>query len=118
MLVALGALALSACGSQKSTLPPAPSQRADTVAITNLAQHPEVYSDATVATVGSVARVKGRRPALYQLLGGHGARIVLEPSSAAARYDGRRVRASGLFAVSFELGYEILIARIGPAGSL
>ena len=113
----LAALSLAACGGAKSSLPPAPS-RADNVAIHNLAHDPEVYADATVATVGSVARTDGPQGSLYQLLGGHGTRIVLEPSSAAARYLGRRVRATGIFTVTFKLGYEILISRITPAGSL
>lgn len=116
-LLALVALPLAACGGGKSTLPPAPSA-AGNVAISNLAHHPEVYADATVATVGTVARSGTRRAPLYQLLGGGGTRIVLEPSSAAARYTGRRVRASGIFVVTFQLGYEILISQIRPIGGV
>ena len=114
----LAAVPLAACGSAKSTLTPAPS-KADNVAIHNLAHDPEVYADATVATVGIVARAGGtHNPPLYQLLGGHGKRIVLEPTAKAARYLGHRVRASGIFTVTFALGYEILISRITPVGTL
>ncbi|HEX4033263.1 MAG TPA: hypothetical protein VHX66_02365 [Solirubrobacteraceae bacterium] len=89
------------------------------MAIHNLARHPEVYADATVATVGAVARARGPHGGrLYQLLGGHGTRIVLEPDSKAAHYLGHKVRASGTFTVTFKLGYEILISSITPAGSL
>jgi hypothetical protein len=115
--LALAALALAACGAAKSTLPPAPSKAHD-VAIHNLAHDPEVYADATVSTIGSVARAHGSKGALYQLLGGDGKRIVLEPSSQAARYLGHRIRATGIFTVTFNLGYEILISRITPAGTL
>jgi len=116
-LLVLAAALLAACGGARSTLPPAPS-KAHNVAIRNLAHDPEVYADATVATVGSVARASGRHGPLYQLLGGHGKRIVLEPSAKAARYLGRRVRATGTFTLTFALGYEILISRITPAGTL
>jgi hypothetical protein len=116
-LLVLAAVPLAACGGAKSTLPPAPA-RADNVAIHNLAHDPEVYADATVATVGSVARANGPQGPLYQLLGGHGKRIVLEPTAKAARYLGHRVRASGIFTATFALGYEILISRITPIGTL
>ena len=115
--LALAALALAACGSQKSTLPPAPGT-AGTVSLRDLAKHPEVYADATVAAIGTVARVASPGRPLYALSGGHGTRIVLEPSSSAARYDGRRVRVSGIFTVSFKLGYEILVSKITPGGTL
>jgi hypothetical protein len=110
----LGMLALTACGSQRSTLPPSPSA-SGAIALSELAHHPEVYADATVVTVGTVARACGGRTPLFVLDGGHGTRIVLEPSSAAARELGRRVRVRGLFTVTFELGYEILISRIATA---
>jgi hypothetical protein len=115
--LALAALALAACGSQKSTLPPAPDA-AGTVALSELAHHPEVYADATLAAVGTVVRVGHSHPALYTLAGGRGTRIVLEPSGRAAPYVGRRVRASGIFTVSFKLGYEILVSRIRASGTL
>ncbi len=108
---------LTACGSQTSTLPPSP-RGSGAVALTDLARYPEVYADAQVATVGTVAAAEDGRKKLYVLDGGHGTRIALEPSSSAARELGTRVRVSGLFTVSFQLGYEILISRIAPAGSL
>ena len=116
-LIALAALPLAACGSQRSTLPPSPSS-SGAVALSYLAHDPEVYADATITTVGTVARAGHSRTPLFVLDGGHGARIVLEPSSRAASELGRRVRVSGLFTVSFALGYEILVSRIVPAGTL
>lgn len=113
----LAALALAACGSQKSTLPPAPDA-AGTVALGNLARHPEVYADATLAAVGTVVRVPHAAPALYALVGARGTRIVLEPSSRAARFAGRRVRVSGIFTVTFRLGYEILVSKISATATL
>ena len=111
VLTALGAVALAACGSQRSTLPPAPG-RAGAVPLAGLARHPEVYADAQVATSGTVTPVRVHGMRRYALTGAPGARIVLEPRSAAAAYAGRRVRVSGLFTVTFELGYEILVSRI------
>jgi hypothetical protein len=116
-LVLLAVLALSACGAQLSTLPPPPSG-SGAVALRDLANHPEVYADANVVTVGTVARVSSSKTPLFALDGGHGTRIVLEPSSRAATLLGRRVRVSGLFTVTFKLGYEILVSRIAPAASL
>ena len=113
----LAALALAACGSQKSSLPPAPGA-AGTVSLRDLAKHPEVYADATVTAIGTVARVAHAGGALYTLRGGNGARITLEPSSSAARYAGRSVRVSGVFTVTFTLGYEILVSKITPTGTL
>ena len=113
----LAVLALAACGTQRSTLPPSPD-RSGGVALSDLAQHPEVYADAKVVTTGTVARARGGRKPLFMLEGGHGTRIVLEPSSSAAPDLGKRVRVSGLFTVTFQLGYEILVSRIAPAGSL
>jgi hypothetical protein len=71
-----------------------------------------------VTTVGTVARVAGSAPAVYELTGGHGKRIVLVPSARAARYDGRQVRVSGIFAATFQLGYEIQIKHMSAGGSL
>jgi hypothetical protein len=118
MLAALAVAPAAGCGAQMSTLPPSPSGTG-AVALGNLARYPEVYADAQVATVGTVRRATAAR-ALYVLDGGghDGTRIVLEPSSSAARELGRRVRVVGLFTVTFELGYEILISRITPVGSL
>jgi hypothetical protein len=107
-------------GSQKSTLPPSPG-KSGAVALRHLANDPEVYADAQIQTLGTVARVRsgrGGRTTLYVLDGGGGKRIVLEPSSAAAGDLGRRVRVSGIFTVTFQLGYEILISRIEPAATL
>jgi hypothetical protein len=116
-LAALAVLALAGCGSQRSTLPPSPNG-AGVVALGDLAQHPEVYADASVVTTGTVRRARGARKPLFVLDGGHGTRIVLEPSSSAAGDLGERVRVSGLFTVTFKLGYEILVSRIAPAASL
>ena len=112
--LALAALALAACGSQKSTLPPAPDA-AGTVALSDLARHPEVYANATVAAVGTVVRT---HQALYVLAGARGTRIVLEPTARAARYAGRRVRVRGIFTVTFNLGYEILVSNIRATATL
>jgi hypothetical protein len=117
MLAPFAAAVVAACGSQKSTLTPAPS-KSGTVALSYLAHDPEVYANAQVATVGTVERVYSGRTPLYVLAGGHGTRIVLEPSSSAAGELGRRVLADGLFTVSFQLGYEILLSRILPAATL
>lgn len=114
---ALAALALAACGSQKSTLPPPPSAKG-TVSLRELTKNPEVYADATLAAIGTVTRVPRSHPALYALAGAPGARIVLEPASKAASYVGRHVRVSGIFTVTFKLGYEILVSRITPAATL
>jgi hypothetical protein len=116
-LLGLAMLALAACGSQKSTLPPAPAGSGQ-VALHDLAHFPEVYSDAQVTTVGTVARVHAGRQTVYVLRGGGGTRIVLLPAASAAGELGRRVRVSGLFSVSFQYGYEITITRIRPAASL
>jgi len=108
------ASALAACGgSAPSTLPPAPTAAGD-VSLSALTQHPEVYADATVQAVGVVAHAPGH-PRLYVLAGAHGgARVALEPSSSVARALGRRVRVRGIFTVTFELGYEILVSRTTP----
>jgi len=113
----LAALALTACGSQRSTLPPAPA-RGGAVSLADLARYPEVYADAQITTVGTIATTSDHGAALLVLRGAPGARIVLEPAAAAARLVGRRVRVSGVLTVSFKLGYEILIARIAPAATL
>jgi len=125
MLIVLAAVPLGACGSQKSTLPPSPGA-SGLIALRDLARYPEVYADAQVSTVGTVASTGSPRGRLYILDGGAGARIVLEPNAGAdsdlgrrvAADLGRRVRVSGLFTVTFQLGYEILISRISPDGSL
>jgi hypothetical protein len=117
MLVALVVAPLAACGSQKSTLPPSPGG-SGAVALRDLAHYPEVYADAQVATVGTVGETRAGGTRLYVLTGGHGTRIVLEPSWRAAGKVGSRVHVSGLFTVSFQLGYEILISRIASTGSV
>jgi hypothetical protein len=114
--LALAAVVLAGCGGAKSVLPPAPGAKG-TVSLNDLARHPEVYADATIAAIGTVARVAGSTP-LYALRGGHGTRIVLEPTQSAARYVGRSVRVSGIFTVTFKLGYEILISAIRPVATL
>ena len=112
-------LALAACGGgQRSTLPPAPGP-AGFVALAQLAAHPEVYADARVQTIGTVASMRLRGARHLILAGASGPRIVLEPTSAALADLGRRVRVTGIFTVTFELGYEILVSRIVPStGSL
>ncbi len=111
----LVALALAACGGhgQRSTLPPAPGP-AGAVALRLLAHDPEVYSDAQVQTTGTLKPVRSGGRHLYALMGGGGARIVVEPSALAAPHSGRRVRVRGVFVVSFEDGYEILASQITP----
>lgn len=116
--MALATLALlSACGSAKSTLPPAPSSKG-AVSLHNLAHNPEVYADATIVAVGTVARAHPPKPLLYTLTGGGGTRIVLEPTSKVTHYLGDRVRVSGIFTVTFKLGYEILISKIAAVATL
>jgi hypothetical protein len=118
ILAALAVTVVAGCGgSQKSTLPPSPG-RSGAVALRYLAHDPEVYADAQIQTVGTVAAVRERSTTLYVLDGGGGKRIVLEPDSAAAGELGRRVSVSGIFTVTFQLGYEILISRIEPAATL
>ncbi len=118
IFAALAALALGACGGgQKSTLPPSPG-KSGAIALSDLAHNPEVYADAQIETVGTVGRTRAGHASLYVLDGGRGTRIVLEPSSRAASELGRRVQVSGLFTVTFQLGYEILISRIAPAATL
>jgi hypothetical protein len=118
-LLAFAALVPAACGgSQKSTLPPSPGA-GGAIALRYLAHDPEVYADAAITTAGTVVRVAGATPPLYELDGGHGKRIVLEPAARAARYAGRRVKVSGVFGASnFQLGYEIQVSRIRAGGSL
>jgi hypothetical protein len=89
----------------------------------DLAHFPEVYADAQVTTTGTLTRGSAHGGVVYVLDGGHGTRIVLESATRSgrlriARLDGVRVRVSGLFTVTFQLGYEILISRISPAATL
>jgi hypothetical protein len=118
--VLLAALALAACGGsaqRTSTLPPAPGPGpAGSVPLWQLSHHPEVYADATVSTVGAVSRVRIGRKHLLALHGAGGAPIVLEPTKRFAHVVGRRVRVSGLFAVTFEIGYEILASQVSVLG--
>jgi len=115
----LAALALAACGSSpRSTLPPAPAG-GGAVSLSNLRHNPEVYADATVQTVGTVARTRIGRARLFALAGGGaGVQIVLEPTASFSTYVGRRVRVQGLFTVTFAIGYELLASRITPIGRL
>ena len=118
--LAVLALTLAACGGQLSTLPPPPDASGQ-IALRALAGHPEVYAGASIQTVGTVARARSRRPArpLFQLDGGHGVRIVLAPAARVAHELGHRVRVAGLFTVTFQLGYEIVVSQIRRAdGSL
>jgi hypothetical protein len=121
-LAALGVLTLTlaGCGGQHSTLPPPPGASGQ-IALGTLARHPEVYAGATIQTVGTVARARSPRPArpLFQLDGGHGVRIVLAPAARVAHELGHRVRVEGLFTLTFQLGYEILVSHVRLAnGSL
>jgi hypothetical protein len=116
--VLLVALALAACGGgaqRTSTLPPPPGA-AGSVALWQLSHHPEVYADATVSTVGAISRVRIGHKHLLALHGAGGAPIVLEPTKRFAHIVGRRVRVSGLFAVTFEIGYEILASQVSVLG--
>ena len=113
------ALALGACGSQLSTLPPGPSGAAGFVPLVRLARYPEVYIGAhTLTTVGTVTRVGGEE----LLLSGPGVRtkIAIYPARMAEPLRGRRVRVSGTLGVTFQTGYEIrmqTIAAIGESGA-
>ena len=107
-------LALSACGSQRSTLPPQPSGPSGYVPLSLLARYPEVYAQAELSTSGVVIAdgKNGFR------LGGSGitTKIVLEPASKAAADVGRSVRVSGLFSVSFQTGYELALVALVRSG--
>jgi hypothetical protein len=113
ILAGAAALVLAACGgSARSTLPPKPGP-AGRVALRLLAHHPEVYSDAIVQTVGTVRAVRIGHRRLFALEGGGGgAQIVLEPTSLFTAENTRRVRVTGTFVVTFEIGYEILASRV------
>jgi len=116
----IAAALLSACGGsdQKSTLPPAPTGTG-LVALANLAHDPEVYADATVRTVGTVARGTVNRRRVYLLTGARGGvRIVLEPTARFRRYRGERIEVRGLFSATFAVGYVLLASSVRPAGSL
>src|SRR5579871_3230693 len=105
------ALVLAACGGdQRSTLPPAPG-RGGAIALRHLTHDPEVYADATIETVGVVVRARIGHMNVYELSGGGGVRVVLEPTSAFRRDAGQRVRVRGIFTVTFAIGYEILASR-------
>jgi hypothetical protein len=107
-------LVLSACGSQRSTLPPQPRGASGYVPLSLLARYPEVYAQAELSTSGVViaAGKSGYR------LGGPGitTKIALEPASKAAADVGDSVRVSGLFSVSFETGYELALVALVRTG--
>jgi hypothetical protein len=113
VVVPLAALALAACGGgPKSTLTPAPG-KGGAIALHYLTHQPEVYADATVRTVGTVVAARVGHRSLYALAGGDGGvRIVLEPTARFRGLVGRRVRVTGVFTVSFAVGYELLASAV------
>jgi hypothetical protein len=103
-------LALSACGSDRSTLPAKPAKGTDYVSLALLARYPESYAQAAVVTVGVVTQA-GKHA--FRLSGpGVRTKIALTPASKAAPDLGRRVEVSGLFTVSFTSGYELALGSI------
>jgi hypothetical protein len=113
-LIAAATLTLVACGSSdRSTLPPPPSGAARFVPLARLARFPEVYADAQIASAGTVAR---GGPSGFELTApGITTQVALDPARLAAPYLGRSVETRGTFTVSFQGGYEILLASIGPS---
>ncbi len=107
------AVGLSACGAARSTLPPKPKGPQGFVPLTRLAGDPEVYAQAQVTSIGIVRR----RGAHHFLLVGPGVKIkiALDPASLASPLVGQRVRATGIFTVSFQAGYEILLSSLSRA---
>jgi len=115
VIAVVAALALGGCGAAASTLPPAPSGRDDSVPLARLARYPEVYIAAHVTTVGTLHRLGGED---YELEGaGIKTRISVYPARLAKPFVGRRVRASGTFAVTFQTGYELHLDAIAGTGS-
>jgi hypothetical protein len=89
------------------------------VALGDLAHEPEVYADATVLTVGTVARATVNHQRLYVLAGARGGvSIALEPTATFTRYLGRRVDVRGLFSATFGVGYVLLASSVKAAASL
>ena len=117
----LAALALAACGGGSAARCRRRPGAAGTVALAQPARTiPEVYADATRQrrSAPSCARAAGRQP-LFALRAAVTARgSCSSRPRASARYVGRRVRVSGIFTVTFEMGYEILASRVTPVGSL
>lgn len=107
-------LVLSACGAQRSTLPPKPRGPSGFVALTLLARYPEVYAQAELSTTG-VVEAAGKHG--FRLTGpGVAIKLALVPARRAAADLGRTVQASGLFTVSFQGGYTLTLATITPTG--
>lgn len=107
-------LALGGCGAAVSTLPPAPSGANDFVPLARLARYPEVYIAAHVTTIGTLHRLAGED---YELdVSGVRTQISVYPARLAKPLVGRRVRASGTFAVTFQTGYELHLTAIAPTG--
>jgi hypothetical protein len=107
-------LALSACGSDRSSLPPKPAKGTDYVSLALLARYPEVYAQAAVSTIGVVTKAGEHT---FDISGpGVRTKITLTPASTAAPDLGRRVEVSGLFTVSFTSGYELALGSIVRTG--
>jgi hypothetical protein len=107
-----GVLVLSACGSTRSTLPPRPKAGTGFVPLVRLSRDPEVYADATLSTTGVVER-SGRHG--FRLAGpGVTTTIVLDPVNLAKPLLGRHVTANGIYTVSFQAGYELLLNCFAP----
>jgi hypothetical protein len=107
-------LALSACGSDRSSLPPKPAKGTDYVSLALLARYPEVYAQAAVSTIGVVTKA-GKHA--FRISGpGVRTKITLTPASTAAPDLGRRVEVSGLFTVSFTSGYVLALGSIVLTG--
>jgi hypothetical protein len=103
---------LTACGSARSTLPPRPSAHGGFVPLLRLSNDPEVYADATLSTSGTVERA-GRSG--FRLAGpGVRTQIALDPAQLARPLLGKHVSASGIYTVSFQAGYELLLNTIRP----
>jgi hypothetical protein len=108
--VAVSLLTLAGCGAQRSSLPPPPSKGSGYVPLARLARYPEVYSGASLSTVGTLYEpARG----VYALRASRPIEVV--PASAAARWLGRRVQVSGLLGVTFQSGYELTLGRIAAA---
>jgi hypothetical protein len=103
---------LTACGATRSTLPPRPSAHGGFVPLLRLANDPEVYADATVSTSGTVERA-GRNG--FRLASpGVTTPIALDPPNLAKPLLGKHVDANGIYTVSFQAGYELLLNTITP----
>ena len=103
-------VAASAARCRRPRAPPARSRCSE------LAHHPEVYADASVHDRRHRrARARGPQAAVRAAKAATARESCSSRARSAAADLGRRVRVSGLFTVTFELGYEILVSRIAAA---